>query len=51
LNRHDKGVDVTENKEKQIVDSIIGMVKGKAAEDSGEENVVVEQEKVCLNLQ
>jgi hypothetical protein len=52
LNRHDKGVDITETiTEKQIVDSILNTVKWKATKDFEEENVVVEQEKVCLNLQ
>ena len=48
MNRHDKGVDVTETITEKQIDSIINTVKWKAAEDFEEENVVVEQEKVCL---
>jgi hypothetical protein len=51
LNRHDKGVDVTGTITGKQIDSIINTIKWKAAEDSEEENVVVEQEEVRLNLQ
>jgi hypothetical protein len=46
----DKGAEVTETiTDEQIIDSVINPEKSKVAEDSEEEDLIVEQEKVSWN--